>query len=542
MLEKFNYNKPTRCAFLYPNTYEVGMSNLGLHILYKLLNELPAVGCERFFLPDSKELALYRKANTGLYSIETCRKLSDFHILCVTVSFEGDYFNLLTMLELGKIPLRAAQRNEHHPLVIIGGPCATFNPLPLSPVADAFIIGEGEQSLISAVNFIVANGGLSRSEQLELLAQIPGVYVPLVNNRPQRQWITELDQYPNYSAILTDKTEFGKMLIVEISRGCGRGCRFCMAGYAFRYPRHRCKENLLAIISKYAPIADKVGLMGPAVSDYPEILPLAEQILDLGLDFSVASLRADSLTPRLTEKLAQSGQRTLTIAPEAGSQRLRNIINKGINAADIMKSVELLSTAKIPHLKLYIMLGLPFETSTDIQELIDLVLAIRRRMDEINSHGNLILSINTFVPKPSTPFQWLPLADKKYIENTFKDLTAAFKHHKKIEIHMESYKESVLQALLAKGDALIGEFMVRAAEQGGSKALLPLLKAAKIDIADYIYTTAQEDTVFPWDIIDMGFEKKYLRQELQKAGKEQTTSDCRTGCRRCGVCSDTAQV
>lgn len=558
-LEKFNYHKPYKFAFLYPNVYEVGMSNLGLHILYTLLNRESQLSCERFFLPDKAVIGEYQKTKSSLYSIETQKRLQDFAIIGVSMSFEADYFNLLTMLSLSKIKLRAKERGEQDPIILIGGPCATFNPEPLSVVADAFIIGEGENSLITAVRTLIVAQGVERKEKLRLLAQIPGVYVPSLCNQVseqlnvvlekaqvaskiKRQWVDNLADYPNHSIIITQQTEFAKMLIVEISRGCGRHCRFCMAGYAFRYPRHRSLAQVQEAIDKYGARAEKIGLMGPAVSDYPEILALAEYILAKKLSFSVASLRADSLTPQLVDHLAKSGQRTLTIAPEAGSQRLRDIINKGISEADIYSSIKLLSLAKIPNLKLYLMLGLPLEEESDIVELITLVKNLRAEMNAVQAYGNLILSINTFIPKPSTPFQWYPLASKKDIDAKIKQIKAALKSVRGVIINVESYKESVVQAVLARGDRQVGEYLLQAQELGGNKYFLQVLKAAEYDLQTELYTPKDFKMNLPWDNLDMGFSKNYLQQEFLRAQTGQLTMNCRPKCRRCGVCQEGSEV
>lgn len=537
-LQNFNFNQQHRVALLYPNTYKVGMSNLGIHILYNIINNMADVCCERFFLPDSKNLEKHIKTNSTLYSVETQRKMLDFEIIGASLSFEGDYFNLLQMLSLGRVQLEAANRKDLEPFVIVGGPCATFNPMPLSLVADAFIIGEGEQSFPQLVETLLQTRGLPRRERLRQLADIPGVYVPSLGNIASRQLVKDLSQYPNHSVIVTANNEFGRMLIVELSRGCGRGCRFCMAGYAFRYPRHRPLEDIKASIDKYAQYAEKIGLMGPAVSDYPSILPLAEYILEQGLDFSVASLRADTLSPKLVEHLAQSGQRTLTIAPEAGSQRLRDIINKGITEDNIYASIELLAQAKIPNLKLYIMLGLPFEEDEDIQALIAMVNKIRKQMNAVGAFGKLTISINTFVPKPGTPFQWLPLADKKTIEQRLKTLKQALKGLRGLDINVESYKESVIQALLAKGDGEIARALLIAQQRGGVKQLLNVLKEENISLDEYIYQRKDRDAMLPWEHIDMGFSKKYLWQEYLQAEASKTSPNCMPKCRRCGVCKD----
>lgn len=328
-------------AFIYPNVYHLGMSNLGMHILYQMINERGDSACERFFLPDKRLQQEHIKSKTPLLSLENQRPLADFDVIFVMLSFEMDYDNLLTVLDLGNIRLRAAERNQREPLVIIGGPCATFNPEPMAAVADAFVIGEGEETVQHVLDTIYREE--SKQERLAALAQVPGVYVPSLYTAqyddegeftallPQegapakvaRQWARDIDAYPHTSAIVTSGTEFEDMFIVEVARGCGRHCRFCMAGYCFRKPRPRKLENILADIAKRPERTKKVGTMGAAVSDHPQMAELTEYLVEHKIPFSVASMRADMLTEQIAHALAQSGQRTMTVAPEAGSERMR---------------------------------------------------------------------------------------------------------------------------------------------------------------------------------------------------------------------------
>lgn len=547
----------SRFALIYPNSYHVGMSNLGFHIIYDILNKRQDTFCERFFLPDKDELSLYEGTNTPLLSAETQTCLADFPLIGFAVSFEMDYFNVLEILRLGKIKKLACDRGEKDPVVIAGGPCATFNPEPLSPFIDAFVIGEGEEVMpVLMDTFYAAKAeGDSRKDILHKLAQVPGVYVPSLyehrfsadgtlaeivvkNGAPKkvhRQWVKNLDEYPAHTVVVTDDTEF-RLYLIETARGCGRHCRFCMAGYCFRKPRNRSLKVLEEEIEIARTFNKRLGLMGAAISDYPEIDRLCGMITGKGMTMSVASFRADSVTRPLVESLAKSGMRTLTIAPEAGSKRMRAVINKGIEEEHIFKTIDLGLAAGIRHFRLYIMIGLPYETEEDIEAVVDLVEKIRDYMGKTVNNARLTVSVNPFVPKPFTPFQWLPMADKKYIESAFKRLRQAFKAMPDVELLTESVKESIIQAILARGDRKIGEALTEAHENGGVKAFRNALKKLGIDEEFYLYRVKSDDEIFPWELIDIGVSKKYLLSERQKAEQELLTPRCFDGCMRCGVC------
>ncbi len=515
-----------RFALAYPNFYRVGMSNLGIHIIYRLLNSHKEISCERFFLPEQSTLEKISRANIPLLSLETQTPLNKFQIVGFSVSFEPDYFNVVKMLRLGKINPRASERTDFDPIIIAGGPCATFNPEPLAEIFDAFVVGEGEVILPPLIDEIIATEQLPRRQRLEKLSRLDGIYVPLFKKNVSRQWVSNLDEHPAHSTILTDDAEFN-MYLIETARGCGRHCRFCMAGYCFRRPRNRSLDVLKNEIVAAKKFGKKIGLMGAAISDYPQIDELCKFILGEHLQMSVASFRADSVTSELVKSLAASGLKTLTIAPEVGSEKMRAVVNKGITEENIFNAIELGLSAGIKNFRLYFMIGLPFEELADVEAIAELTARVKKFCG-----GRLTLSVNPFVPKPFTPFQWSPFAKKKYLDEAFKILRGQLKNLRGVEIISESVRSAEVQAILARGDRKISEVVLMSES---AQDFRRNFKAVGLDEDFYLRAIPFEENL-PWDFLEQGFTKKYLRDEFNRAAEFKSTPQCFDGCRRCGVC------
>ena len=517
-------------ALVYPNIYKVGMSNLGIHIIYQLLNSRSDISCERFFLPEPKILAEIEKSGEQILSLETQTPLNKFQIIGFAISFEQDYFNVVKMLRLSKIKVSASQRTNFDPLIIAGGPCATFNPEPLSEIFDAFVIGEGEVILPPLIDKFIDAENFPREKLLQKISEVAGIYVPkFPAKKISRQWLKNLDDFPAHSEIITDDAEFN-MYLIETARGCGRHCRFCMAGYAFRKPRNRSLEILKAEVEDAEKFQKKIGLMGAAISDYPQINELCKFILEKNLPMSVASFRADSVTFELVEALVKSGLKTLTVAPEVGSKKMLKVINKGITEENVFQAVEFGLKAGIKNFKLYFMIGLPFEEISDVEEIANLTIRLKNFAEKISK---LTLSVNPFIPKPFTPFQWSKMADKKYLNSALKLLRDKLKPFRKIEIISESIKSVEVQGILSRGDRNIAKIV---AQSDSQKKFLELLKLEKIDENFYLRREINFDEVLAWDFLDLGFDKKYLIEEFNRAAEKKFTPPCFENCKRCGVC------
>ncbi len=499
-------------ALIYPNSYYIGMSNLGLHAIYSLLNSYAKVVCERAFWENEDQAR-----QQPVLSLESQRPLADFAVLIFSISYELDYFNVAPILKASGLPLYAADRDERHPLVIAGGPCITANPMPLSPFFDCLGIGEAEPILPAMLPVLAEGLSGQRSDLLKALASLPGLYVPLVNPETPvvRQWASNLDDFPVASTILTKDTELGDLYLIEVERGCDRGCRFCLASQAFRPMRFRSMDKLLAQAKLGLKHRKRLGLVGAAVSDYPHLDELLVRLRQMGAELSISSLRMRPLSSTVLREMARGGARTITLAPETGSQRLRRLIKKGISEDDILTSIDKVAEQRIKQLKLYFMIGLPSETDQDIEEIISLTLKCKEIVDRQQAGCRIAINIAPFVPKAGTPFQWLPMASLPTLNHRLSLLKNKLSP-KGIKLKIESPAWSEVQAVLARGDARLAEVLadIETVSLSGWRRA-----AAKHHLDTDFYAHQRWDTrqKLPWAIIDSGIKPGHLKLELTRA-------------------------
>ncbi len=501
-------------ALIYPNTYYVGMSNLGLHFIYSLLNSYSEVVCERAF---------WEKENSAqqlpALSLESQRALPDFAVLAFSITYELDYFNVVQILKASGIPLYAADRDETHPLVIAGGACITANPMPLAPFFDCLCIGEAEPILPAMLPILSDGIAGRRNDLLKALSSLPGVYVPKYHSGTPvvRQWAKNLDDFPVHSVILTPDTELGDLYLIEVERGCKWRCRFCLVSNAFRPMRLRSIGKLVEQAKLGLEYRKRIGSVGPAVSDHPRIEELLAGMLQMGAELSISSLRISSLSRKILEEMAEGGARTIALAPEAGSQRLRQVINKGISEDDILAAVDMVAEQGIKRLKLYFMIGLPSETDEDIEEIIRLTLTCKDILDRRQTGSRLTLNIAHFVPKASTPFQWLPMAPLPTLNHRLSLLKSSLQP-KGIKIKSESPAWSQVQAVLARGDTELAEVLADT-ERISLSSWRKAVEEHRLDVDFYAHQRWDTSQKLPWAIIDSGTKIEHLKLELDRALK-----------------------
>jgi radical SAM superfamily enzyme YgiQ (UPF0313 family) len=551
-----------RIALGFPNRYAVGMSNLGFQSVYQAINRLETLVCERFFYPEPEDLPELRRTPGNLLSVESQRPLRDFDLIAFSLAFENDYPNVLEMLTWAGFPQRSTQRSKVLPLVAGGGIAVCLNPEPLAPFLDFFFAGEAESLLPTFWEQWLAlqDHDLSREERLLALArQVPGIYVPSLYldsyqedgkllameprlGAPERVAVqrADLSSAPVcHTAVFTPHTEFSNVALLEMGRGCGRGCRFCAAGFVYRPPRHHSVEKLISTADQLLPETGRLGLVSAAVSDHPEIIPLCQGLMERGAALSFSSLRADTLTPELLSNLTRSRHQAVAIAPDAGSERLRRVINKNLSTEQILQSVENLVEAGVLQLKLYFMIGLPTETLDDLEALVDITKKIKHHVLHKSRGrkqlGTITLSINAFVPKPFTPFQWLPFAGIKEIKERTRWIRQALQKVPNVRVHFDLPKWAYVEALLARGDRRVGQFLEKLVTDGASWA--QVLKSVPFNADFWVMRERGREERFPWEILDHGIDRSFLWDEYQRALKGRSSLPCQPEiCRRCGVC------
>ena len=533
-----------RVAFglVYPNSYAVGMSNLGFQTIYRHLNALPGVVCERVFLPDPEDVTELRRTDGVPFSLESQRPLTDFHMLGFSVTYEGDYINVLRLLTLAGIPLRAAMRRPHDPLVLMGGVCAFSNPEPMAPFMDVIAVGEGEELVVELIERYCGGDG-DRETLLDALAAVEGIYVPeryavawapgggLAAVTPRagapaivtKRRLKNVNAFETIATVKTPSAEYGHMALLEVGKGCGRGCRFCLEGQVYRPVRHRSLDALRETVAQLAKSGEtRIGLVGACVSDYPWIGDLLKIVEENGLEVSISSIRADSLTDGLVEALARGGHRTLTVAPEAGTERLRRVIRKAITDEQILAACDLVRAHGIPNLKTYFMIGQPTETREDVEAipaLAELMLERLRVPDPSGKpFGRLTLSISSFVPKPWTPFQWAPFDGAASLQTKLEIVKRGVRRFANVRVLHENPREAALQALLARGDRRVADFLELAASFDGDWRRA--LREWEGDPDFYTTRPRSIDEPLPWDHFDVGVKKAGLLREWERAQAE----------------------
>jgi radical SAM superfamily enzyme YgiQ (UPF0313 family) len=532
-------------ALCYPNSYAVGMCNLGFQSVYSQFSSARDFVCERVFAEpvligsrsagrgdwtgDDRYTIQERLLATGEpLSVESQRPLGDFSVVAFSLSFELDYFNIGDVLRRAGIAPLSAERIETDPIVIAGGPAVSGNPEPVAPMLDAVIVGEVEPIMPALQE--VLNGGGDRWEQIERLSRLPGVYVPAkyaiaytpsgsiagvesdVALPVQRLNARNVNEFQTMSAVLSPDIELGDMFLIEMTRGCARGCRFCLAGYTSLPVRHRNVDHLIEGIQYGLQLRKRVGLISAATSDHPNLEDLLARMMAIGANVSLSSLRIDRITPFLVEALVKSGTRTITLAPEAGSQRMRDVINKRLTHEQIVHAAELAGRGGIPNVKLYFIVGLPGETDDDVRELAALSAEILERTREHNRYARVAVNLSPHVPKAQTAFQWEAMADVDTNTARIKLVQRAL-GPLGVDVRFEAPAAQRAQAILARGDRRLAPVLL---ETQRLQQFETNIRRAGLDPERYL-GTMDPNSILPWAMVSTGVPEWYLKQEFGRA-------------------------
>lgn len=539
-----------RTCLCFSDKYEVGMSNIGVRILYHMLNDMEGFICERSFAPDLDMAQELKSRGQRLFSLETKRDIVDFDLIGFSVQFELQYTNIPYMFDLAGIPLYAKDRPEDFPPVVAGGPCAV-NPMPFAPFFDAILIGDGEITFkqINELHLKCLEQGLSKSEFLRLATEIDGVYVPSIGNRTKRAVVQNLDEAYFPTSVLVPNCDIvHDRSTIELFRGCANGCRFCQACFFYRPIRERKPDTLIRYATELMDNTgyDELSLCSLSTSDYSHLKEMVDGIKEQAdkrkVKLALPSLRLDSFEAEIYEETSGS---SLTFAPEAGTQRLRNVINKNISEQDIYNSIKGAMEHGVKNVKLYFMIGLPTETDEDLQGIVDIVYLVK---DLHRQYGkskliNIVVSTAVFIPKPLTPFQWerqITIEEMKHKQDFLKEKLRI----KNVKYSWHGAESSVIEALLARGDESLARVIEEAYKQGAVfdswsehfhyEYWLNAIQKFNVDVDEFVGEQA-EDKDFCWDIVDNGVTKAYLLAERHKSRQGVTTPNCIGKCNGCGA-------
>ena len=575
-----------RIALCYPNVYEIGMANLGFQAMYELFNRIPEVSCERVFLPDEKEQREYERSRQPLLSLESQTPVRDFDVVAFSISFETDYLNMVRMLRLSGVPLWSSARTKHDPLVVMGGAASFLNPEPIADFTDVIGVGEGEVLGPKLVDLIFEHE--TKEEIMLALARTGrGFYVPSLYEvtyhldgtvadytprapgvpmrvgravaaenpkegslkRAMRRGELEVAEalrgeevFAPSTVIFAPEAEMGERFLVEISRGCSQGCRFCWAGFNYWPPRVVPARDILMKARQWRERTNKIGLVSTAVCDHPEISEILQGLRAMDYRISVSSLRLDQISDELLDALVESRDQQIAVAPETGSDRLRKVINKNLTNDEIVDICGAVFDRGMLTVKLYLMVGLPTETDEDLEEMVTLVERIKDRMLEAGRRfgraGKIIPSLNGFVPKPNTPLQWDGICDEKELKRRLKWAAKNLSRIPNVEVRAMSARIAHEQALFSSGDRRVSRVIEAAARLGDLNAAL---RETQVDPAFYTSRNRSYEERLAWEIVDPGLSREFLQKEHERAHIAKSTAPCPSveQCTRCGVCPTT---